>query len=193
MVKATLADRDLCVEILCGSFENNQSVNFIVKQDDDKIKRIKALMEYSFNMCLEFGVILLSDDHKACALYLYPHLKKTTFYALWLDVKLIFTAIGISRICKAINREGQIKNVQPKQPMAYLWFIGVDPHFQYSGLGSTLLQETIELADIKHLPVYLETSTLKNLPWYESFGFSIYHQLDLGYTLYFLKRKSDKD
>lgn len=193
MTKATLEDRNICVEILSDSFINNQSVNFIIKQDDHKAERIKALMEYSFDMCLEFGEIFLSDDQKGCALYLYPHLKKTTFNAIWLDIKLIFKAIGVGGIGKALSRESAIKKVQPKEPIAYLWFIGVNSSNQNSGVGSELLEDTIKLTSLKNLSIFLETSTIKNLPWYERFGFSIYHQLNFGYTLYFLKRKSDKD
>ena len=37
--------------------------------------------------------------------------------------------------------------------------------------------------------VCLETSTLKNLLWYERFGFEIYNQPELGCILFFLKRK----
>jgi ribosomal protein S18 acetylase RimI-like enzyme len=149
-------------------------------------------MEYSFDICIEFGEIFISDDRNACALYLYPHLKRATLHAIWLDIKLIFKAIGIGGIGRSLNREGQIKKLQPKEPMAYLWFIGVNPIAQRSGIGSKLLQGTIELADAKQLPVLLETSTIENIPWYKHFGFTIYNQLDLGYKLYFLHRKLDK-
>ena len=71
--------------------------------------------------------------------------------------------------------------------MYYLWFIGVDPKEQNKGTGSTLLKDVIHQASLKNRSVYLETSTSKNIPWYEKFGFKIYNELDLGYRLYFLK------
>jgi len=186
MKKAEPTDKALIVEILCSSFENNLSVNYIVKQDANRCKRIAALMDYSFEMCNLFGNVWLSDDRKACALVLYPQLKKSTLKAIVLDVKLILTAIGIGGIKKALDREAKIKLKQPRKAMAYLWFIGVDPAAQHEGVGSKLLQEVINEASNKQLPVYLETSTVKNLPWYERFGLKIYDQLDLSYTLYFL-------
>ncbi len=39
-------------------------------------------------------------------------------------------------------------------------------------------------------PIYLATSTMKNLPWYKKSGFEVYNELDLGYNLFFLKRES---
>jgi len=34
------------------------------------------------------------------------------------------------------------------------------------------------------LPVYLETSTLTNVPWYQRFGFEIYGKSELGIAAY---------
>jgi ribosomal protein S18 acetylase RimI-like enzyme len=188
MIKANNVDKNSIIQLLSSAFEDNQSVNYIVLNDDKRTERIAALMDYSFEMCSLFGEVWLSDDRKACALLLYPQNKKTTLSAILLDIKLIFKSIGIGRIKKALDRESKIKSKQSKEPMAYLWFIGVEPSEQGKGIGSKLLQEVITYAENRQLPVYLETSTLKNLPWYERHGFETYDQLDLTYTLYFLKR-----
>lgn len=73
--------------------------------------------------------------------------------------------------------------------MYYLWFVGVAPNHQNMGIGSTLIKEVIKEAHFQNRPVFLETSTLKNIPWYEKFGFKIYNQLDLGYQLFFMKKE----
>jgi ribosomal protein S18 acetylase RimI-like enzyme len=189
MVKAKYEDKTIIVNILASAFKENQSVNFIVRQDKFLSRRINALMKYSFEVCYRFGEVWLSDDRKACALTLSPHLKHTSLTSIWLDIKLIFRAIRINGIAKTVKREARIKKIQPDEEMVYLWFIGVAPLYQHRGIGSNLLKEIIAGADEKKLMVCLETSTLKNLPWYERFGFEIYNQLELGYTLFFLKRK----
>jgi GNAT superfamily N-acetyltransferase len=192
MLKVNSAKRELAIEILTSAFTDNKSVNYIVRQDNRKMTRIKALMAYSFDMCMEFGDVFLNENGEACALILYPHLKNFSFYALWLDIKLIFQAITISGISKTLKRESQIKAIQPKEPMAYLWFIGVNYLFQHEGTGSKLLKEVIDYANKLELSVYLETSTTENLPWYNRFGFQIYSELELGYKLFFLKRHLEK-
>jgi Acetyltransferase (GNAT) family len=191
MKKANYDDKKTVIEILSLSFYDNQSVNYIINHGHNR-KEIAALMDYSFDVCQEFGDIWLSENREACALVLYPHTKRTTIKSVWFDIKLIFQAIGLTNIQKAIGRESKIKMLQPKVEMAYLWFIGVDPHHQHAGNGSNLLKEVIAEAQKRNLPVYLETSTLKNLPWYKRFGFEIYNQLELGYTLFFLKREPNK-
>jgi ribosomal protein S18 acetylase RimI-like enzyme len=192
MIKANQNDKQLIIDILTKSFESNQSVNYIAKQDEKRLKRIGALMNYSFEVCHLFGDVFLSDDKKACALVLYPDKKKTTYKSILLDVKLILSCMGIENIKKALSRESKIKQLQPKELMYYLWFIGVNPEYQNEGIGSVLLSEIIEDSEDKKRPIYLETSTLKNLPWYQKFGFQIYNELDLSYKLFFLRRELNK-
>lgn len=95
MIKAAYSDKDLVVDILTRSFETNPSVNYLVRQDEQKRKRISALMDYSFGVCFLFGDVYLSADQKACALVLYPDQKKTNFQFILLNVKLILKCIGL--------------------------------------------------------------------------------------------------
>ena len=188
MIKAVYSDRQHVVFLLVQAFKDNQSVNYIIRQDNYKTMRLYALMEYSFDMCFYFGEVYLSDSKEACALLLPPKSKRTNLRSVWLDIKLIARAIGIGRISIALKRESAIKELQYKGDIQYLWFIGVDPAHQHKGVGSVLLKEILTKCDLEARPVCLETSTLKNLPWYENFGFEIYGKLDLGYELFFLKR-----
>lgn len=188
MTKADYGDKQRVIDILADSFDSNKSVNYIVKQDQKRASRLRALMDYSFEVCFHFGEVYLSDDKNACALILYPDKKRTTLKSILLDVKLIFFCVGIENIKKALDRESKIKKLQPDEAMYYIWFIGVDPKFQNTGIGSRLLSEVIEDGRNKKRALYLETSTMKNLPWYKKFGFKVYNELDISYKLFFLKR-----
>lgn len=192
MIKAGYSDRKDVVDILANSFDDNKSVNYIIPQDKKRKQRVKRLMEYSFDTCLLFGDIFLSEDKKACALIVLPDKKKATPRSIWLDIKLIFSCTGLFNVKKVIARETMIKKLQPKGPMYYVWFIGVSPSHQQAGTGTRLLREIIEKGEIDKRVICLETSTLKNLPWYQKFGFTIYNELNLGYKLFFLKRETDQ-
>lgn len=187
MVAAAQKDKTRILEILTASFLENKSVNYIIPQDGLKLYRIHSLMDYSFELCMRFGKVYISDDGKACALLLFPELKKLTFKSILLDLRLIFNCTGLAHAMKAMKREGKIKAIHPKQRMAYLWFIGVDPKYQKFGLGRKLMEEIIISTKQDDRPIYLETSTLSNLPWYKKFGFEVYHELDLSYRLFFLR------
>lgn len=189
MTRATREDKKLIVSILSSSFQDNKSTNYIVKQDDRRNARLQKLIEYSYEVCSLFGEVFLSNDRKACALILLPEKKRTTLRSIILDARLAFSVIGLSNIKKAMSRESKISKLHPTSLFYYLWFIGVDPADQGKGIGTDLLNEVIGEAAKQNRPIYLETSTLKNIPWYKKFGFVIYHTLDFGYELYCMKRE----
>lgn len=186
MREATLADKKLVVEILTESFQDNQSVNYLIP-NDSRNARIRALMDYSYETCKLFGKVYVSEDRKGCALVSFPDRKKTTLKSLWLEVKLIFGAIGFGNISKAVNREKEISKNYPSPSLYYLWFIGVATESQNNGVGGKLMTELLMEAKRMERPLYLETSTLKNVPWYKKFGLNVYNQLDFGYTLFLIR------
>jgi ribosomal protein S18 acetylase RimI-like enzyme len=185
MTEASYTDKASIIQILATAFDTNKSVNYIIKQDSKRVERIRFLMSYSFEMCFRFGKVYLSEDRKAAALILLPHLKKTTNLSIWLDIQLVFKSIGLKSIGRVMKREKMIKDFHPKTPFMYLWFVGVKPEFQGSGVGSKLLKEIMTESHKLALPVYLETSTKKNIPWYLKQGFKQYNQLEVPYRLCF--------
>ncbi|MDB5274174.1 MAG: family N-acetyltransferase [Chitinophagaceae bacterium] len=188
MVKANFKDKSLIVDILSKSFDSNKSVNFVAKQDAQRLERIRVLMEYSFEICFMFGEVYLSEDKQGCALLLYPEKKKTNLKSIYWDAKLAFNCIGITRIGKVLKREALIKSNHPKTPMCYLWFLGVNPDSQNKGIGSNLIKSVIQKSVEEMRDIYLETSTLTNIPWYQKFNFKVTKELDLGYKLFIFKR-----
>ncbi len=191
MKRAKNNDKNVVVDILSKSFDTNQSVNYIVKQDSKRFQRVRALMDYSFEVCYLFGDVFLSDDKKACALVTYPDKKKTTLKSMLLDAKLIISCVGVGNIKKTLHREAMIKKLQPNEPMYYLWFIGVEPKYQNEGIGGSLLEDIIKDSNQKKRDIFLETSTLENIPFYKKFGFQVYNELELSYKLFFLKREHE--
>lgn len=189
MIRARYADKGLVVNILAASFHDNQSVNYILKQGAKRAGRLRKLMEYAFDVCYLFGDVFLSDDEKGCALILMPDQKKITLKKIALDIRLVLSVTGLSNVRKAMRREARINGLHPKSPFYYLWFIGVDPTAQGEGAGSKLLQEVINEAFSKGRPVFIETSVLRNIPWYEKFGFTVYANLDFGYKLYCMRKE----
>jgi len=189
MIRAQHSDKGLVVSILISSFDDNKSVNYIISQDSKRVERIKRLMEYSYDVCNLFGDIFLTENKKGCALLILPDKKETTIQSILLDAKFAFFCMGLSNINKAMKREAKINQVHPEGLLYYLWFIGVDSSNQNKGIGSQLMQDIILEGHKLNRTICLETSALKNVPWYKKFGFSIYHEFDFGYKLYCLKRE----
>lgn len=191
MLKASYKDKELILDILCKSFDVNKSVNYVVKQDNHRKKRIRTLMDYSFEICYRFGKIYLSDNKDGCALTLLPDKKKTTFKTILLDAKMAISSVGLRRVTKVLERDSKIKSAYPNNQIFYLWFIGVNPEAQQKGIGSDLLKDIIEESNNLKRPIYLETSMSENIKFYSKFGFTIYKELDFGHKLYLIKRESN--
>jgi GNAT superfamily N-acetyltransferase len=188
MRKATNNDKYFIINLLTQSFNENKSVNYVVKQDKKRVSRIRVLMNYSFYMCQAFGEVWISDNEQACALVLYPDKKHFSLRSIFWDIKLIFSTIGIERLYMVLKREALIKKSYPIEKLAYLWFVGVVPISQGRGVGSSFMQEVTAFYRLKNRPIYLETSMERNLPFYNRMGFEMVRTFDLGYTLYQLRR-----
>lgn len=189
MIAADLSHRQQVIDILTPAFAENKSVNYVVKNDRRKEARIRALMAYSFDMCHTFGEVWLSDDFQACALLLFPEQKKTRLKTIMWDARLAVRGFGLERVGRVLKRESRIKQHHPTSGYVYLWFVAVAPGQQGKGLGNALMQKVLRRYDAQQLPLYLETSTLRNLPWYEQLGFEIYNELDFSFALYMLRRE----
>ncbi|HEU5425811.1 MAG TPA: GNAT family N-acetyltransferase [Actinocrinis sp.] len=55
----------------------------------------------------------------------------------------------------------------------------MNPEYQGHGAGATLLRSGLRHCDQEHLPAYLESSKLENVPLYQHFGFQPTGTLDL--------------
>lgn len=187
MIRAGKKEKSLIVDILAQSFDDNGSVNYVVRQGSNRQQRIRTLLDYSFNICHKFGDVWLSQNEHACALVLYPDKKRTTLFSILWDVNLVLSAVGITRARKILKREAKIKALHPKESFSYLWFIGVRRKMQNQGIGSQLLDDIIHESWVQRRDIYLETSVERNLPWYKKHGFSIYNTVALDYKLYMLR------
>jgi ribosomal protein S18 acetylase RimI-like enzyme len=188
MIIAARHDKAVVVDILTQAFDDNKSFNTIIKQDHKRKFRFRKIFEYYFDICSKYGRVYLSDDKKACAVILFPDIRKNTLSEILLDIKLLFV-LGIQSVIKGFGREAKIKKAHPSANIYYLLFIGVYPDDQDKGLGSALLKSIIEDSKRMYRPMCLETYLDKNIALYGKFGFSIYDELDFGFPVFCMKRE----
>lgn len=62
----------------------------------------------------------------------------------------------------------------------YLPIIGVDPAHQGKGIGAALMKHATTLLDEQGALSYLESSTPRNVPLYQRYGFEIVDQISFG-------------
>jgi len=74
----------------------------------------------------------------------------------------------------------QMETHHPSEPCWYLPLIGVDPCCQGRGYGSALLRYALEQCDRAGMPAYLESSSPRNIPLYQRYGFEIVGSIQAG-------------
>lgn len=192
MYKATLQDRSCVVNILHSAFEPIKipnSINYVVKQDKKRRKRLRILMEYLFDTSFLFGEVFLSDNRKACILVQFPHKKKVTLKTIKWDLRLAFKCIGFSNIFKVLKRELALKKYHIKDPHIHPIIMAANHEDKGKGFGVRLIMELKKYYENNKLPIIIETTTKENLKLYNKFGFKIFKEThDLDYPLFFLKR-----
>ena len=144
MINADYGSKERIVSILAEAFENNKSVNQVVKNDHKRHKRIRILMEYAFDTAFSTGAVFLSEDRNGCALLLFPDKKNISLKGLLWNIKIALTCIGLSNIKPTLQRNALIKRSHPSSPIAHLWFLGVADQVQHTGIGTALLKDIIQ-------------------------------------------------
>jgi GNAT superfamily N-acetyltransferase len=79
-------------------------------------------------------------------------------------------ALG-TRLPLAIRVQRAMEERHPRAPHFYVQTIGVRTALQGRGVGSTLMQPTLQRADSAGLPTYIEASSRRSAALYERLGF----------------------
>jgi GNAT superfamily N-acetyltransferase len=77
------------------------------------------------------------------------------------------------RVPRALSALDQVDKKHPTEPHWYLGFLGTHPDHQGRGIGSSLLQPTLDRCDAEGIGAYLESSKERNVPFYERHGFEV--------------------
>ncbi|MDB9529354.1 GNAT family N-acetyltransferase [Oscillatoria sp. CS-180] len=66
-----------------------------------------------------------------------------------------------------------LERYHPDEPHWYLPLLGVDPYQRNKGYGSALMHHTLAQCDRDQVSAYLESSSVKSIPFYERHGFEV--------------------
>jgi GNAT superfamily N-acetyltransferase len=192
MIKAGKINKERIIELLAECFDTNKSVNWIVKQDSKRKERIRHLMDYSFDSCIDSEEIYLSKDLNGVVICSMSDDKLPFLEEAYLTARFVLQVTGIEGIGKALRREEYINSYHPQDhEFIYIWFIAVDKTQQGKGIASTMMKEIIDRSNKDDLPIYLETSEERTVKFYQKQGFEVFHTSEeemFGFKLYFLRR-----
>jgi ribosomal protein S18 acetylase RimI-like enzyme len=188
MKKVTYKDKEVVVDILTKSFINDPHVNWLIEESRNK-KKLRIIMEYVFGETLNRGVIYLSDDNTATALWNFEKKEKISYEYIKRNLLFLFR-VGLKSTIRALKTDSLVYSFYPKnQKYCQLYCIGVLPEGQGKGLASSLMNPMIEDMKKKAIPLHLETANPRNVEIYKKKGFTIYKTLLFGNNTFYCMRR----
>jgi GNAT superfamily N-acetyltransferase len=133
-----------------------------------------------FDLRLAGGEILVADEGAAVSLWTPPEgnrMGREWTQQRWELLQARFATDERERWGRFEAVSGELR---PAEPHWYLGVLGTRPDRQGRGLGREVCGPMLERADREGMPVYLETATPGNLPFYARLGFGVSRGLEVA-------------
>ncbi|MFG2219915.1 MULTISPECIES: GNAT family N-acetyltransferase [unclassified Streptomyces] len=166
----TDADVPTAVETLARAFADYPYTRHVVAADDHegRIRRFQELCLTRVGMVC--GRVWVADAGRAVAVWATPDQDPSPAFA---EIGPLLGSLAGDRAAAFESAEQAVAPYRPQEPAWFLNTVGVTPEAQGQGLGSTVLAPGIEAAARAGYPVVLETSSERNVKFYERLGFEV--------------------
>lgn len=163
--------------LLAEAFKNDPVWSAIFKESD--FSKMHYFFEGPARFGLKYGQVF-SPSNKLEGVMVWAHSKDADM-TIWKGIRCGSFMSGFKVGFKIMSQmmpmfmplEDDRKENMKGREYIYLMVIGIDPKYQGQGYGGNMLKTLLSEADSKKLPIYLETSTDRNIKMYEKLGFKI--------------------
>jgi GNAT superfamily N-acetyltransferase len=165
-----IADRSDEEKVLTGlalGFSADPFMRWLYPAPDAFLKHFPRVMSFFGGGAFDHGAAYRNEDCTAAVLWLPPevHPDEDNLLACFEET------VPQEKHAALFATFEQMDRVHPKEPCWHLAFIAVDPSCQGKGMGSSLLEASLEQCGADHRPAYLESTNPANLSLYRRFGF----------------------
>ncbi|MEX0719119.1 MAG: GNAT family N-acetyltransferase [Balneolaceae bacterium] len=170
-------------EALSEAFYNEPNFKFIISEDEHRHKALSWFFgSFVARLGLTYGKIYVPEDFSGGAIWIKPN-RKVGFggavQAGLLKMPIHFGIKGVKRSMKLSSYIDKIREEYAPEVHWYLMALGVDSTKQGKGTGSALLHPLLAKADKEGTDCYLETFSLRNIKFYEKFGFKVFSEFKI--------------
>jgi len=188
MVLATSGDKEHILQIMEVAFKSNPTMTSFSKVSHEKIN-IRPILEYAFHYSFTRQGIYLSDD-RYCVAFFINSTVKGGMMEKWYLFKLILCGIRLKKIISIYMHLKKIKDSKPGNGKYYhFWFLGANNNNVIS--NTKFVNELLGIANKEKLPVFAETTLLKNEHVFSRFGFNTFKIIesnDLKLKVFLMKK-----
>ena len=172
--RGRLTDLDEASGVLGGAFVDYPWIEWTV-QDDDRLHRVTQLQRTALELLgYPFGqvwVTSIGGEVSSVAVLMDSEIKIPL--AAEEQSRADAARLEGARNRASIEAERAIRDLRPTTRHFLLATIGTLPELQGMGLGTRTLATALDSPDVAAVDTYLETSTRKNVAFYERFGFAV--------------------
>ncbi len=188
---ATKDDRVLVGNIIAESFKDNPNILFMIRPSKNKEESIKSIANHAFDFALKRNGVYISSDTEGVIIF-YKQPSKRDIWDFFSLLKLVFFVLDLKKISTILKRDAHLKALQPENlDYLYVWLLAVVGKGRNNGTAFEIKNFIFEHSTTAHLPIFAETTVLKNKVIYERYGFETYQvwcDEKNGLTTWFMKK-----
>lgn len=172
--RLTTADLDRASEILGAAFADYPWTTWCVAEDG-QLDRISSLQRvYLEHLALPHGKAYIDTEGHGVLAFLSPDTPAPTT-----EVSAIIAELHGDRFDRLMAADEQLSGLPIPEGAWLLATIGTTPQSRGTGLGTALMKYGLAELDRTGHACWLDTSTERNLPLYQRFGFTVVGQINL--------------
>jgi GNAT superfamily N-acetyltransferase len=180
---ATAADRAQLANTLASAFSEDPLFGWMAGAGPNRPlePRMRLLFDalVKVNLAKPDHLVFLDEDGRGAAIWQPVNRWKMPASDLLRSLPAILRAFGV-RAPKMMGALTAIEKVHPKEEHYYLEGLGTRKDVQSTGIGSAVIGHMLERCDAEGLPAYLESSNVRNVPFYARHGFVATGEIDCG-------------
>jgi GNAT superfamily N-acetyltransferase len=174
---AHVDDIPAIASMLARAFDDDPFINFLVKQDASRAKRLAAWASSAASTGVRLHETYVTANRAGAALWIPPG--EHTHAGRLATFRRLLPFSGPVRAWQVLNAVDIIDRHTPSVRHYYLRIVGVEPQQQGQGIGTALLRPVLERCDAEGIVAYLFSTKERNVSTYERSGFRVLQRIDL--------------
>jgi len=188
--KVSASDIEPVSAILGRAFFDDPVMTWLVPEPDQRRARLAPFFARLIeDVHLAHDLVFTTNDFAACAAWDPPGRWSVGLLAQARLAPSMVSLFG-GGVVRLVSLLSAIEKRHLRESHYYLAQIGTDPAHQGRGVGSSILAPMLARCDAEQKPAYLESSNLRNVPFYLRHGFEMTGTIELksGPSLTLMRR-----
>ncbi len=173
--EASPADRARVSASLAAAFQDDPVMAYAFPDAATRRRRLPGVFALLFDADGAHGARFMTADAAAATLWQAPGARHMSLLDKARELPAWLGASGPAILRLLAYSDASDAN-RPAAPHWYLHIAGCAPAAQGGGLGRAVIRAGLDLADRDGVAAYLETSTERNLGYYQALGFAVTHE-----------------